>query len=102
VGAKATVEFLMDRVLDTVQLFGVQREDYTFAFRHYIGLRLSGYPPHERASAEYAVDLIARGNLRLDPLVTHTFALEQYAEALDLLEQKRAIKVALIPTLSAT
>jgi threonine dehydrogenase-like Zn-dependent dehydrogenase len=98
VGAKSSVEWAMDHASDTVALFGVQREDYIFAPRHYHpGLRLCGYPGHSRAAAEYALDLIARGVLDLAPLVTHHFALEQYDQAIDLLERQQAIKVCFWP-----
>lgn len=97
VGAKRSVEFLMDRTWDTVALFGVQREDYTFSTRHYLNLRLCGYPGHSRAAAEYAVDLIGRHRLDLTPLVTHHLPLERYDEGIDLLEQQKAIKICFHP-----
>jgi threonine dehydrogenase-like Zn-dependent dehydrogenase len=102
VGAKASVEFLMDRVRDVVALFGVQREDYVYAPRHYSGLRLCGYPGHSREAAEYAVGLIARGELDLSLLVTHHLPLERYAEGIDLLERQEAIKVCFHPWASET
>lgn len=97
VGAKATVEWLMDRTRDTVALFGVQREPYTFDVHHYSGLRLCGYPGHSRSAAEYAVAMMERGELNLGSLVTHRMALEQYDEAVDLLERQVAVKVSLDP-----
>ncbi len=98
VGAKQSVEWLMDRVGDTVALFGVQREDYSFSPRHYHPmLRLCGYPGHSRAAAEYAVSLIASDRLDLTPLVTHTLPLERYNEGIDLLESQQAIKVCFHP-----
>lgn len=97
VGAKTSVEFLMDRTLEAVALFGVQREDYVFSPRHYFRLRLCGYPGHSRAAAEYAVGLIAEGHLDLRPLVTHHLPLERYGEGIDLLEQQKAIKICFHP-----
>lgn len=96
VGAKASVEWLMDRTIDVVSLFGVQREPYTFSPRHN-RLRLCGYPGHSRTAAEYAVGLIEAGKLNLAPLVTHHFPLEGYADAVDLLERQEAIKVCFWP-----
>jgi threonine dehydrogenase-like Zn-dependent dehydrogenase len=96
VGAKASVEFLMDRTSDVVALFGVQREDYTFAPRHYT-LRLCGYKGHSRESAEYALGLIEAGTLNLAPLVTHVLPLERYGEGIDLLEARQAVKVCFMP-----
>ncbi|OGV64663.1 MAG: hypothetical protein A3K19_30025 [Lentisphaerae bacterium RIFOXYB12_FULL_65_16] len=97
VGAKGSVEFLMDRTQDAVALFGVQREDYTYSPRHCGGLRLCGYKGHSRESAEYAVDLIRQGKLDLAALVTHKLPLERYGEAIDLLEKRQAIKVCFLP-----
>jgi threonine dehydrogenase-like Zn-dependent dehydrogenase len=96
VGAKSSVEFLMDRTRDVVALFGVQREAYTFAPRHYT-LRLCGYKGHHRASAEYAVSLIEANRLDLGPLVTHRLPLEQYGKGIDLLEARQAIKICFLP-----
>lgn len=97
VGGRASAGFLMDRTADAVALFGVQREEYTFAPRHYGGLRLCGYPGHHRAAAEYAVDLIRARRLDLRPLVTHHLPLERYAEGVDLLLRQEAIKVCFRP-----
>ena len=97
VGARASVEFLMDRTQDALALFGVQREDYTFSPRHCGGLRLCGYKGHSRESAEYALDLIRQGKLDLAALVTHKLPLERYAEGIDLLEKRQAIKVCFLP-----
>jgi threonine dehydrogenase-like Zn-dependent dehydrogenase len=101
VGAKASVEFLMDRTADVVALFGVQREEYAFAPRHWAGtsggLRLCGYPGHSRAAAEYAVGLLERGALDLGPLTTHELPLERYGEGIALLEQQQAIKICFRP-----
>lgn len=96
VGAKTTVEFLMDRTADVVALFGVQREDYVYQPRHN-SVRLCGYRGHSRESAEYAVGLVRKGLLDLAPLVTHRMPLERYAEGIKLLEAQKAIKVCFFP-----
>jgi len=96
VGFKQTVEFSMDATSDVVALFGVQREDYTYAQRHH-NLRLCGYKGHWRESAEYAVDLIERGKLDLAALVTHDLPLERYDEGIALLERQEAVKVCYWP-----
>jgi threonine dehydrogenase-like Zn-dependent dehydrogenase len=97
VGARASVEWLMDRCGGELALFGVQRENYTFAPRHWRGLRLIGYPGHSREAAEYAVGLLTRAQLDLLPLVTHTLPLERYDEGIALLERQEAIKVCFLP-----
>jgi threonine dehydrogenase-like Zn-dependent dehydrogenase len=96
VGSKGSVEFLMDRTRDTLALFGVQREDYVYAPRH-SRLTLCGYKGHFRESAEYALGLVAAGTLDLAPLVTHRLPLERYNEGIDLLEQRKALKVCFLP-----
>lgn len=96
VGAKASVEFLFDHTQEVVALFGVQREDYTFAPRHN-NLTLLGYKGHWRESAEYAVDLIGQGKLDLASLVTHRLPLERYGEGIDLLEKQQAVKILYLP-----
>lgn len=96
-GGRRAVEFLLDRTRRVVALFGVQREDYLFAPRHWDGLWLCGYPGHGRAAAEYAVDLVASGRLRLGVLVSRQLPLAGYAEGVDLLERQEAIKVCFRP-----
>ena len=96
VGAKAAAEFLMDRTGDVLALFGVQRENFTYAVRHH-SLTLCGYKGHFRESAEYAVDLIKSGKLDLAPLVTIKLPLEKYSEGIDLLENQEALKVCFLP-----
>ncbi|MGJ3241960.1 MAG: zinc-dependent alcohol dehydrogenase [Opitutales bacterium] len=100
VGAKASVEFLMDRSSDVVALFGVQRETYAFEPRHF-SLRLCGYGGHSRESADYAAALVQSGKLKLEPLVTHQLPLERYVEAVHLLDRQQAIKVCFLPWASA-
>lgn len=96
VGAKASVEWALDHASDSVALFGVQREDYTFAVRHYL-MRLIGYPGHSREAAEYVVAMIAEGKLDLASLVSRNMPLEAYAEGIDLLERQEAIKICFRP-----
>lgn len=97
VGAKKSVEFLMDLTADILALFGVQREDYSYSPLHYNGLRLCGYKGHSRKSAEYAVDLISKGLLDLSPLVSHNLPLEEYNKGIELLEKQQAIKICYWP-----
>ena len=97
VGAKSSVEFLMDRTEDIVALFGVQRSDYTYAPRHYSKLRLCGYQGHSRKAAEYAVELIKDRKLDLAPLVTHHLPLEAYDEGIGLLERQEGMKICFWP-----
>jgi threonine dehydrogenase-like Zn-dependent dehydrogenase len=98
VGAKGSVEWLMDHVRDFAALFGVQRESYCFEPRHYSpALRLCGYPGHSIEAARYAVSRIDDRRLDLAPLITHRLPLSRYEEGIDLLERQEAIKVLFLP-----
>lgn len=97
VGAKASVEWAMDHAQHFVALFGVQRQDYTFAPRHYLNLCLIGYPGHSLEAAQYALGLVERGALNLELLSTHHLPLEHYNEGIDLLEKQQAVKVCFHP-----
>ena len=98
-GVPGAIEFLMDRTRRCVTLFGVLREEVRFGSRHLFGpgLLLSGYGEHNRAAAENALRFITEGTLKLKPLITHTLPLTRYAEAVELLRQKQAIKILFDP-----
>jgi threonine dehydrogenase-like Zn-dependent dehydrogenase len=96
-GLKASIEFLMDRTRETVAIFGVLRENVEFSFRHWGGLALLGYSTHNRQAAKQALQLVLAGQLDLSPLVTHTLPLSQYAEGVELLRSKEALKVCFLP-----
>ncbi|HUR59599.1 MAG TPA: zinc-binding dehydrogenase [Opitutaceae bacterium] len=98
-GAPASIEFLMDRTRRCVALFGVLREEVRFGPRHLFGpgLTLMGYGEHNRAAAETALRFIVEGQLRLGPLITHHLPFTRYAEGVDLLRRKEAIKILFDP-----
>ena len=100
-GLPQSIEFLMDRTRRCVTLFGVLREDVRFTPRHLFGpgLVLMGYGEHNRAAAESALSLIVAGQLKLAPLITHTFAFTRYAEGVELLRTKKAVKILFDPWL---
>lgn len=97
-GLAPAVQFLMDRTLETVALFGVLRDQVAFGFDHWRrGLTLAGYPGHNQQAAERALALIADGQLQLEPLATHTLPLSRYAEGVELLRRKEAVKIGFLP-----
>jgi len=100
-GLPQSIEFLMDRTRRCVTLFGVLREDVRFTPRHLFGpgLVLMGYGEHNRAAAESALSLIVAGQLKLAPLITHTFPFTRYAEGVELLRTKKAVKILFDPWL---
>lgn len=97
-GLPASIEFLMDRTQRCVTIFGVLREEVHFTMRHwYPGLLLMGYADHNHKAAETALRFITEGKLRLDPLVTQTLPFTRYAEGVELLRQKKAVKILFDP-----
>jgi threonine dehydrogenase-like Zn-dependent dehydrogenase len=95
-GGRAAVQGVMDRTEDAVALFGVQREDYTYAL-HHGGIRLCGYKGHSKESARYALGLIEAGKLDLSPLVSVHLPLERYGEGIEMLEKQQALKIGFRP-----
>jgi threonine dehydrogenase-like Zn-dependent dehydrogenase len=96
-GLKVSIEYLMDRTRNAVAIFGVLREDLTFAARHWSRLSLLGYPGHYRAAAERALALIEAGQLDLSPLVSRRLPLSRYLEGVSLLWSKEALKICFLP-----
>jgi threonine dehydrogenase-like Zn-dependent dehydrogenase len=96
-GLKASIEFLMDRTHEVVTIFGVLREIVEFAPRHWGRLTLMGYGTHCREAAGRALRLLVAGQLKLAPLVTHTLPFTRYAQGIELLRKKQAIKICFLP-----
>jgi 3-hydroxyethyl bacteriochlorophyllide a dehydrogenase len=98
-GVPASIEFLMDRTRRAVALFGVLREEVRFTSQHLFGpgLMLLGYGDHNRIAAETARRFLAEGKLTLTPLCSATLPLTRYAEAVEQLRRKEAIKVLFDP-----
>ena len=89
----------MDRTRRAVALFGVLRETVRFGSQHLFGpgLTLMGYGEHNRVAAETALGFIREQRLHLAPLITHALPLNRYAEGVELLRRKAAIKVLFTP-----
>jgi threonine dehydrogenase-like Zn-dependent dehydrogenase len=96
-GLKASIEYLMDRTRQAVAIFGVLREIVGFGPGHWPGLALMGYLAHNRSAAERALAQIVAGRLDLACLSTHALPLSRYAEGVELLRRKEAIKVRFLP-----
>ena len=94
VGGWSSIKYLMDHTNEITAIFGVQRENYLY---WHGTLKLFGYPGHFYRSAEYAMDLIAKGLLDLTPLATHRLPLEAYDQAVQLLKNQQAMKVCFLP-----
>jgi threonine dehydrogenase-like Zn-dependent dehydrogenase len=101
-GVPASIEYLMDRTRRCVTLFGVLREEVRYAgMRHMFGpgLILMGYGNHTRTAGVTALRLIKEGKLKLPPLVSQTLPFTRYAEGVELLRTKHAIKILFDPWL---
>ena len=97
-GLKVSIEALMTRTKTAVAMFGVLREKVEFGFDHwYGGFALLGYGEHNRQASEQALRLILNGQLKLAPLVTQHLPLSRYAEGVELLRKKQAIKICFHP-----
>ena len=103
-GARSSVQCLMDHTMEIVSLFAVQREPYTFEGWYvgvHQGLKLFGYPGRHVACGQYVVRRVRNGHIDLSLAVSHTMALEQYGQALELTKSQRALKVAFLPNETA-
>lgn len=100
-GLPASISFLMDRTRRCVTIFGVLREDVAFTPRHLWGpgLLLMGYADHNRAAGITALKAVREGKLDLAALVTRTLPFSRYAEGVELLRRKAAIKILFDPWL---
>jgi len=96
-GVPAAVHRAMAHTRHLVVLFAVQRVPYSFAPECWSGLTLAGTRPHTREAAEYAAARLADGRIDLGAIVSRRMRLEQYAEAVDLLRQGQALKIAFVP-----
>lgn len=98
-GLAGAIEFLLDRTRDSVALFGVVRKDIHFAGRNMWGpgVNLISYGDHNKTAAETALAMIEAGSLRLRPLVSQVLPFTRYAEGIELLRKKEAIKIMFDP-----
>lgn len=97
-GLKVSIEMLMQGTRQAVAIFGVLRENVNFGPAQWFGgFTLSGYGSHERIQAEQSLQLIENGQLDLSSLVTHHMPFSRYAEGVELLRQKKALKVLFLP-----
>jgi 2-desacetyl-2-hydroxyethyl bacteriochlorophyllide A dehydrogenase len=98
-GLPVSIEYLMERTKRAVALFGVLREEVRFTSRQMFGpgLILMGYADHNKKAAETALQMIIDGSLKLAPLVTQKMSFRDYADGVQLLRNKKAIKILFDP-----
>lgn len=97
-GLPVSIEALLAGTRRTVAIFGVLREPVRFGPAQWWGdCALLGYATHTRGAAERAYALVEAGRLDLAALVTHELPLSRYAEGVELLRRKEAVKVLFRP-----
>lgn len=97
-GLPVAIHHLMARTERTVAIFGVLREPVVFGPELWWGdFALVGYGAHNRGAAERALALVEARRLDLAALVTHRLPLSRYAEGVELLRSREAIKVLFSP-----
>ena len=88
----------MHRTRTAVTIFGVLRETIEYNASHRRGgLALVGYENHNLGAGQRALKLIADGKLDLEPLATCALPFTRYAEGLEMLRNREAIKVRFLP-----
>lgn len=97
-GLKASIEFLMARTSRAVAIFGVLRETIDFTADYWRGgFALFGYGSHNRFAAERALQLIEQKQISLAPLISQKLPFTRYAEGVNLLRTRRAVKILFEP-----
>ncbi|MCX7013369.1 MAG: zinc-binding dehydrogenase [Candidatus Sumerlaeota bacterium] len=96
-GQAASLRLLMNSTREAISIFGVLRGEVAYSQRHTRGLAILGYAGHSRAAGERALRLILDGQVRLRPLATKTLPLRRYAEGIQLLRERQAIKICYLP-----
>lgn len=97
-GLPVSIEALMGSTRDSVTIFGVLREDVRFGPEQWwAGFALLGYGTHTRGAAEEAYRLILEGKLELAPLISGRLSFASYAEGVERLRKKEAVKILFDP-----
>lgn len=73
------------------------RVDFSTERVHYDELTLRGGFHYTPAAVRAAWEALAGGILRLEPLITHRMSLERLLEAFELIRERQALKVAILP-----
>jgi threonine dehydrogenase-like Zn-dependent dehydrogenase len=97
-GLPVSIEALMGSTRESVAIFGVLRENVRFGPEQWWGgFALLGYGTHTRAAAGEAYSLILEGKLKLAPLISGRLPFTQYAEGVERLRRREAIKILFDP-----
>ncbi|MBX6771813.1 MAG: zinc-binding dehydrogenase [Chloroflexi bacterium] len=98
VGVADSVNGLLQVTRERVIIFGVPHGPITFTRAAWSkGLSLEGYGRRSRLGAEYALHLLASGQVTTRPLVSAVLPFEEYDRGIQLLSERAAIKVCFTP-----
>lgn len=97
-GLRISIEALMGSTRGSVAIFGVLREDVRFGpDQWWGGFALLGYGTHTREAAVEPYELIRKGKLLLAPLMSERLPFTRYAEGVERLRRKEAVKILFDP-----
>jgi threonine dehydrogenase-like Zn-dependent dehydrogenase len=97
-GLPVSIEALMRSSRECVAIFGVLREQVRFGPEQWWGgFALLGYGTHTRAAATEAYGLILEGKLKLAPLISGRLPFTRYAEGVNRLRKRDAVKILFDP-----
>jgi threonine dehydrogenase-like Zn-dependent dehydrogenase len=97
-GFPVSIEALMGSTRGSVAIFGVLRDAVRFGPEQWWGgFSLLGYGTHTRGAAEESYRLIREGKLNLTPLMSRRLPFTRYAEGVESLRKKEAIKILFDP-----
>jgi threonine dehydrogenase-like Zn-dependent dehydrogenase len=95
-GVAAALQFALDHTAGPIAVFGVPHGEVRLDIRHW-GHDILSHGPQTDEDTKFVLDLWRRGLLNTEALVTTKLPFERYAEALELLRTRKAIKVGLYP-----
>lgn len=99
-GISPVINQLIRVTRETVAVFGVMREPIEVGPDHWWGgFTFMGYGEHNVGAAQRALDLIVNEKLDLQPLVSTTLPFSRYGEGVEMLKNKKAVKVLFDPWL---
>lgn len=98
IGVAPSVNNLMKVTRDHVIIFGVAHGPIHFDMGAWMkGLKLEATGPRPEKGADYARHMLTTGQVRVDSFIGARLPLTAYAEGVQLLVEKKAIKVAFLP-----
>jgi threonine dehydrogenase-like Zn-dependent dehydrogenase len=102
IGLARSVNNLIRITKDHLIIFGVPHGDIRFTMEAWFkDLLIQPCGPRSEVGAHYAGHLLTSGQVNVDDFIQHTLPLERYDEGVQLLNDKKAIKVGFDPKMMA-